>query len=101
MVYGSPNGGRHMNLGTRLTREYSPKLIDAELTKEIIGSAIEVHRHLGPGLLESTYAICLCHELACRNISFRRQVELPVRYKGVVLDAGYKIDLLVEERVVL
>ena len=90
-----------MNVGARMARESSSKLIEAELTKEIIGAAIEVHRHLGPGLLESAYEICLCHELACRKINFRRQVDVPVLYKGVSLDCGYKIDVLVEEKVVL
>ena len=90
-----------MNVGTRMVRDNSPKLIDAELTREIIGAAIEVHRHLGPGLLESAYEECLCHELACRKIKFRRQLDVPVRYKGVSLDCGYKIDILVEEKIVL
>jgi GxxExxY protein len=90
-----------MNVGARMARENSPRLIGAELTKEIIGAAIEVHRHLGPGLLESAYEICLCDELACRKINFRRQVDVPVLYKGVSLDCGYKIDILVEEKVVL
>jgi len=71
------------------------------LTGSIIGAAIEVHRFLGPGLLESTYEECLCHELHLRGLSFRRQVNLPVEYKGLLLDCGYKIDLLVEEEVVL
>jgi GxxExxY protein len=71
-----------------MVQDHSPKLIDAVLTKEIIGAAIEVHRHLGPGLLESAYEICLCHELACRKIDFRRQVDVPVVYKGVALDCG-------------
>lgn len=90
-----------MNVGTRMVQDHSPKLMDAALTKDIIGAAIEVHRHLGPGLLESAYEICLCHERACRKINFRRQVDVPVLYKGVGLDCGYKIDVLVEEKVVL
>jgi GxxExxY protein len=71
------------------------------LTKEIIGAAIEVHRLLGPGLLESAYEECLCRELALRNLHFERQVSLPVEYKGAKLDCGYRIDLLVENSVVL
>ncbi len=67
-------------------------LRDGELTEAIIGAAIEVHRALGPGLLESAYEQCLCHELSLQNIEFRRQVELPVRYKAVQLDCGYRID---------
>jgi GxxExxY protein len=65
------------------------------LTHDIIGSAIEVHRCLGPGLLESIYLECLCHELRMRNIVFDREVPLPLRYKGLVLDHSYRLDLLV------
>jgi GxxExxY protein len=70
-------------------------------TSSIIGAAIEVHRHLGPGLLESAYEECLCHELHLRGISFRRQIDLPVEYKGLKLDCGYRLDLLVNEEVVV
>ena len=70
-------------------------------TEGIIGAAIEVHRALGPGLLESAYEQCLCHELNLRWISFRRQLDLPVTYKGVRLDCGYRIDLLVSDEVVV
>lgn len=72
-----------------------------ELTEKIIGAAIDVHRALGPGLLESAYEECLCHELSLRSVAFTRQVELPVVYKGVRLDCGYCIDVLVEDMVVL
>jgi GxxExxY protein len=71
------------------------------LTESIIGAAIEVHRVLGPGLLESAYEECLCHELTSSNIAFQRQVPLPVRYKGMLLDCGYRLDLVVSEQVVL
>ncbi|HEY1264351.1 MAG TPA: GxxExxY protein [Terriglobales bacterium] len=70
-------------------------------TSAIIGAAIEVHRHLGPGLLESAYEECLCHELHLRGMEFRRQVELPVEYKGLKLDCGYEIDVLVQDTVIL
>src|SRR5215467_9755571 len=70
-------------------------------TGPIIGAAIEVHRQLGPGLLESAYEECLCHELNLRQLSFERQVGLPLSYKGVRLDCGYKIDLIVSQQVVL
>ena len=70
-------------------------------TAPIIGAAIEVHRCLGPGLLESAYEECLCHELHIRGFSFLRQVDLPVSYKGLSLDCGYKIDVIVEGTVVL
>lgn len=70
-------------------------------TSAILGAAIEVHRHLGPGFLESAYEECLCHELHLRGLSFQRQVDLPVEYKGLKLDCGYKIDLIVKDEVVL
>ena len=63
-----------------------------ELTEIVIGCAIEVHRALGPGLLESTYEMCLCRELSLRNIPFERQKPIPVIYKGVKLDCGYRAD---------
>jgi GxxExxY protein len=62
---------------------------------------IEVHRELSAGLLESAYEECLCHELTLRGMRFRRQVPLPIRYKGLKLDCGYRIDVLVEETVVV
>jgi GxxExxY protein len=67
-----------------------------ELTDAIIGTAMEVHRVLGPGLLESTYEMCLCRELSLRGIPFERQVPIPVEYKGVKLDCGYRADLVVD-----
>jgi len=71
------------------------------LTERIIGAAMEVHRSLGPGLLEAVYEECLCHELSLQNINIIRQYKLPVQYKNIRLDCGYRIDLLVEERVVI
>jgi len=70
-------------------------------TGPIVGAAIEVHRHLGPGLLESAYEECLCHELHLRGIDFRRQVDLPVEYNGLKLGCGYRLDLIVHEEVVV
>ncbi|RIK73226.1 MAG: GxxExxY protein [Planctomycetota bacterium] len=72
-----------------------------DISREIVGAAIEVHRGLGPGLLESAYEQCLCHGLSIRSISFRRQVELPVIYKGVKLECGYRADLIVDECVIV
>ena len=72
-----------------------------ELTRTIIGAAIDVHRALGPGLLESAYEECLCRELSLRGLAFRRQYPLPVDYKGTRLDCGYRLDLLVGEAVVV
>jgi GxxExxY protein len=70
-------------------------------TSPIIAAAIEVHRYLGPGLLESAYEECLCHELHLTGLSFRRQVPLPVIYKGLPLDCGYQIDLIVRDEVIV
>jgi len=67
-----------------------------ELSKLVIGAAIEVHRHLGPGLLESTYEACPCRELELRGIAFERQVPLPVHYKGMEIDCAYKMDVRVD-----
>lgn len=72
-----------------------------ELTQSIIGAAIEVHKTIGPGLLESAYESCLCHELTLRSIAFQQQVPLPVVYKGTQLDCGYRIDLVVANSVIL
>ncbi|HUT52965.1 MAG TPA: GxxExxY protein [bacterium] len=71
------------------------------LSKEIIGAAIDVHRALGPGLLESVYEECLCREIILRNIEFERQVSIPVQYKGVKLECAYKLDILVDDKVVV
>lgn len=67
-----------------------------ELTEDIIGAAVEVHRAFGPSLLESTYEMCLCRELSLRGIPFERQVSIPVEYKGVKLDCGYQADIIVD-----
>ena len=71
------------------------------LTETVIGFAINVHRHLGPGLLESAYEECLCYELRENGLTFRRQVPLPVVYKSVRLECGYRIDVVVENQVIL
>jgi GxxExxY protein len=71
------------------------------LTRKIIGAAIEVHRHLGPGLLESAYETCLAYELEKLGLSFERQKALPLVYKEIRLDQGYRVDLLVERRVIV
>lgn len=72
-----------------------------EITDVIIGAGIEVHKHLGPGLLESAYEACLAYEIATRGLKVVRQMQLPVRYKEVHLDCGYRIDLLVQDLVVV
>jgi GxxExxY protein len=71
------------------------------LTERVIGLAIEAHRQLGPGLLESAYEECLCYELAHAQLRFRRQIGLPVVYKSVRLDCGYRLDLVVEDKLIL
>ena len=75
--------------------------LHSELSRLVIGMAIEVHRHLGPGLLESAYEECLCHELEIAGIPHQRQVALPIVYKGVRLDAGYRMDIVVNDVLVL
>ena len=72
-----------------------------ELTGKVIGAAIEVHKALGPGLLESAYEECLSHELGLSRMLFERQKPLPVEYKGVKLDCGYRLDLVVENRLIV
>jgi GxxExxY protein len=72
-----------------------------EITQKIIGAAIEVHKSIGPGLLESAYEECLAHEMRIRGLNFQRQVPLPVAYKGVTLDCGYRLDFVVETVVVV
>lgn len=71
------------------------------LSGEILDAAIEVHRELGPGLLESAYQHCLCYELGLRRLSFQREVALPVIYKGVELDCGYRLDIVVEDLIII
>jgi GxxExxY protein len=86
-----------MNMNRRDTETQRINL----LTEAIIGSAIDVHRHLGPGLLESAYEACLCRELDDRGLKYTRQVPLPVEYKGLKVDCGYRLDLVVERLVIV
>ena len=76
-------------------------MTDNDITHEIIGAAIEVHKRLGPGLLESAYEECFAHELHLRNLKVDRQVGVPVIYKETKLECGYRIDLIVEGRIVV
>jgi len=78
-----------------------PTDVEQSLTREIIAAAIDIHRALGPRLLESAYHVCLCRELQLRNVDFQQQVDLPVTYKDVKLDCGYRIDLVVEGKVIV
>jgi GxxExxY protein len=75
--------------------------VDAVLSGQVIGAAIEVHRPLGPGLLESSYQACLSHELTLRGLEWVQQKEVPLQYKGVCVQSAYRIDLLVEGRLVV
>jgi len=72
-----------------------------ELTERVIGACIEIHRTLGPGLLESAYEECICHELSRAGIKFERQKPLPVHYKEVRLDCGYRLDLVIEQKLIV
>jgi GxxExxY protein len=76
-------------------------MIDSALTERIIGLAIEVHRDTGPGLLESAYERCLCFELEQANIPFERQVVVPIVYRGLRLDEGFRADIVVDRSVIL
>ncbi len=71
------------------------------ISEKVIGAAIEVHKHLGPGLLEAAYETCLCRELQLRGVPFAKQVEMPVSYKGEALDCGYRVDMIVDSRVIV
>ena len=76
-------------------------LIRDPLVEVVIACAIEVHRHLGPGLLESAYQRCLAHELSLRGVGFTAQERIPLVYKGLSLNCGYRVDLLIERRIVI
>lgn len=90
-----------MTTGMGISTTAPHALIEGDLTGEILGAAIDVHRVLGPGLLESAYEACMCRELALRDIPFRSEVALPVHYKGVHLDCGYRVDFVVGERAIV
>lgn len=84
-----------------LKNKYAVPLLEKNLTDKIIGAAIEVHKTLGPGLLESSYQVCLEHESKLRSMPFEHRVKLPLKYKGIELDAGYEIDLIYDKRVIV
>ena len=84
-----------------LSHSATGNLLHKELSDQVIGAAIEIHRQLGPGLLESAYQACLAHELSLRGILFVSQLDLPLTYKGVQLDVGYRIDLLVDDKIII
>jgi GxxExxY protein len=72
-----------------------------KLSNQVIGCALEVHKHLAPGLLESTYEQCLAHELTNAEIPFKLQHPLPVNYKGIKLDCGYRVDLFIDRTIIV
>ena len=72
-----------------------------DLTAKVIGACIEIHRSIGPGLLESAYRECLCYELSQAGLSFQKEVPLPVAYKGIKLDCGYRLDIIVDKRLIV
>jgi GxxExxY protein len=74
---------------------------ESQLTKDIIGAAIEVHKFLGPGLLESAYLTCMMRELSIRNIQFETEMPVPLEYKGVQLGVAYRLDLVIEKKVIV
>jgi len=84
-----------------VNQENSDRLKADGISREIIGAGIEVHRRLGPGLLESAYEECLCCELGLRGIEFKRQLPVPVVYRGKMLDCGYRLDVLVEDLIII
>ncbi len=87
--------------GKGQVRERKADLTKDPFTEKIIGCAMEVHRHLGPGLLESAYEECLAHELYLNKVDFHRQVPIPVTYKGLNLECGYRMDILVEDTLII
>jgi GxxExxY protein len=94
-------GSHVMQNRLRVPQQRTTPLLEKELTDQIIGAAIEVHRALGPGLLESAYELCLAHESRIRNLLFEEQLPLKVNYKGIELDAGYRLDFVYDGRVVV
>jgi GxxExxY protein len=72
-----------------------------DLSYKVIGCAIEVHKHLGPGLLESSYEKCLAYELSISNIPYKQQLALPIRYKSVEIDCAYRLDLIIDEQLIV
>jgi GxxExxY protein len=96
---------RNVGVGAVDAREWNRKARETRRfedgTEVVIGALIEVHRALGPGLLESAYEACLCAELGLRGLRFSRQVTLPIDYKGLELDCRYRLDLIVEERILV
>ena len=89
-----------MKVNGNVTRESIPESLN-DISGKILDSAFAVHIRLGPGLMESTYEVCLIHELRKRGLMVESQVLLPIRYDGLVVDNGYRLDLLVEEQVIV
>ena len=90
-----------INTTTKNTKGTKKRIEFDQLSNQVIGCAIEVHREIGPGLLESTYEQCLAHELITNGFDFKIQHSLPVIYKDIRLDCGYRVDLLVENKLII
>lgn len=90
----------HQDTKTRRTDFRPLKNNDEELASEIVDCVFKVHKNLGPGLLESVYEICLCHELSKKNIHFQKQVSLPIMYDNIKLDSALRMDVLIENTVI-
>jgi GxxExxY protein len=91
----------YINFSTTESTEHTEKEETSSLTGKIIGAAIEIHRALGPGLLESAYEACLIYELRLRKLKIEPQKSMPVFYKDVMLDCGYRVDIVVEDQVIV
>ena len=90
-----------MRYNLHVSHTNGAQLLEMELTEQIIAAAIEVHRALGPGLLESSYQLCMAHEYTLRKIPFEQQVPIKIAYKGIDLDGGYRIDFMIDKKVIL
>jgi GxxExxY protein len=90
-----------MRYNLHVSHTNGAQLLEMEITEQLIAAAIEVHRALGPGLLESSYQICMAHECTLRKIPFEQQVPIKIAYKGIDLDGGYRIDFIIEKKVIL
>jgi len=101
--HGNPNNGENIMLkkAPQRRKERKDSIFENNLSKKVIGAAIEVHKFLGPGLLESTYEKCLCRELELKGLCFEPQKSLPVKYKGIMISTGYRLDLVVENSIII
>ena len=101
IMHEEPNGIGNQNYLSATSRGLTPGLDFDPLSRRVIGCALEVHRHLGPGLLETAYEQCLAYELSQKGIAFKTQVGMPVQYKEVAITCGFRLDLLVEDQLIV